>query len=297
MTSPIQSATAAVPTVLSNAVVPTPAASDSARLLPEPAAVPELDALGEMYALMAHNRRLGVRQAANDIEGNKVKQEAVRYQARKALAAALEEQKDAGMFGELGGKLGTVGKVAAVVGAVALVVGTGGAAAPVVVLAIAGATLSTAAVVQSETRFLQKCGVDDKTAFWLELGFAGGGAICSGGAGALAACGTAANAAQTATSLQKGAQMVGAGAALVGGAAGTASAYAGLRAGLCNADAEEHLADAAKERAAEERLERMVKHLLAALTDSEKSDERALGHLRGAIEAKSSALVLASARV
>lgn len=269
----------------------------SPSLLPAPEPSADYDALGEMYALMAQNRRLGMRQAVHDVKGNRIQQDAIRYQAREALERAREEQEDAGVFGKLGSKLGTVGQIAAVVGAAALIVGTGGAAAPVVILAIAGAAMSTAAFVQSETQFMQEMGMDDKTAFWVQIGLAGGGAVCSGGAGIAAAGGTAASAAQAATTIQKASRVVGAAASIVHGVAGGTSAYANLRAGLCEADAQDHLADAAKERAAEARLERMLKQLLIALEDSEKSDERALGHLRGAIEAKGAALVMASARV
>jgi hypothetical protein len=288
-----------VPIVAVPTATQTQGQSAPGTLLPAPETEGSLDAMAELYAVMADNRRASRANSFSDVATRREKIRFARQKLREALKKAEEEKDQGGMFGSLGKKLGTVGKIAAIAGAVALVVGTGGAGLAGV-LAISAVCLSGAAFAQSETRFLQKLGMDDNAAMYTELGLVGASALCSGGAG-LAALGassasTAATAAETATELEKGAHLVGAAASITSGASGSASAYASWRAGECAANAEDHMTDAAAEQATEERLERLLMQLIDQIADTEKSDERTLGQLRGAIEAKGTALLIASRR-
>lgn len=270
-------------------------AAGTASLLPEPSVDTNLDAMSALYALMSEQRRVNADKSKGDAEGLLEKKKFFRERAIEALKKAEEELEDGGVFGDIGKKLGTVGKIAAIAGAAALIVGTAGTGA--VALAIAAAVLSTAAFAQSETRYLQELGVDDKTAMYMELGMVAGSALCSGGAGLAAVANAGSSTATTVTAFEKGAKIVGAAATITSGATGAAGAYAGWQQGVHEANAEEHLADAAGERASQDRMQRLLLRLIDEIEDSEKRDERTLGHLRGAIEAKGVALVMASTRV
>jgi hypothetical protein len=286
--------TAALRTSSSGAAAP----DANPSLLPEPSESVQLDAMSELYAAMAAMRRSNAAQGKGNAEGRLEQKKLHRQQAIEALKKAEEDQDSAGLLGGVANKLGTAGKIAAVAGAVAMVVGTGGAG--IAVVAAAGVLLSGAAFVQSETKFLQELGMDNETAMYTELGMLGAGALCSGGAGVAAACeiGTAAStAAATAPAFEKGALVVGAAASVVAGVTGTVSAYAGWRAGEHQADAEEHMSDAAAEQAKAAQVQRLLLQLIDAMEQSEESDQRTLGHLRGAIDAKGSTPMMASARV
>jgi hypothetical protein len=264
----------------------------SSSLLPDPSAS-DLDAMSQLFALISDQRRDNLERGKGDVEALRDRKRDLQERMMTALKKAEADEDDAGVFGAFSGKFGTAAQIAAIAGAVALTVGTGGV---VGALAIAGAALSAAAFTQSETRVLQRLGMDDETAGYVEIGLMAGGAACSGGSGAASLCG-AGGAAAAATTVEKAAQIVGAAASIVAGASSATAAYTGWRAGEAEADALEHGADASDESAKQARLERMLLQLIDEIEDSERSDERTLGHLRGAIEAKGGALLMASARV
>lgn len=266
-------------------------------LLPEPAASVTMDSMSELYAVMSEQRRVSTEGGKGNAEALLESKKMMRARALEQVKKAEDDEEKGGMFGKLGKTLGTVGKIAAIVGAAALVVATGGAGL-VGVLAISAVVLSSAAFAQSETRFLQHLGMDDKAAGYTELGLMGASAACSGGAGIAAATGAGASAAgaasEAATTFEKGALLVGAGASIVAGTCTSASAYAGWQKGEYEADAQQHMASAALANAKAAMLERTLTALIDQIEDSDKSDQRTLGHVRSAMEAKGAAVLMAS---
>ncbi len=183
-----------------------------------------------------------------------------------------------------------VAEIAAVVAASATTVVTFGAGAPVLALVCVGVAMSAASMADSEFHVLEKCGVDAKTAGWVDFGLAVGGAACNlaGGAAAGANAGTsggftlAKQVAITATVTQAGATM------MEGGAH--------VKTGSFEADAMDAQADATEARHASERSQRVEAFLIEALAESQKSQGRALASLRGSIATGSQTMTVASGR-
>lgn len=269
----------------------TPTALDS--LLPAPEPQTNTDALSELYALMSDARRTGFDASRGNAEGLRARKQVARDRALRELRHAEEKARDAGNFLGIGGDLGEIAKIAAVVAAVGFAVSTGGAGV-VGVLAVSGAILSSAAMVLEKTEWLEDAGLDPKTATYVEIGLWVGGAACTGGAGIASLGGSAA---ATASQLQKVGSFLGSAGTIISGASATGAGYAKWQQGECEGEAADLMADATADRAKAERADRMLGFLLDAIAASDKSDQRALGHVRSAIEAKDGALLMASRRV
>ncbi len=251
-------------------------------LMPVPTALPT-DDLSALFAIMAKNRQLGMQHSVKDIRNTQAARRRAFQRAKAALAKALKAKKKGGFWRKLAGKCLKIAKIAVVAAAIATAVGTGGAAAPVVILAWSAAGMSTAAFIQGETHYLQKMGMSDKAAGWTEFGL-------TVGAGAAGGVATFCSESSLATGFSKAAEATALGAGVAGGVATwQASKY--------EAEELDHRADAVAAKGAEQMLERMIAMMLSDLEHSEKSDERTLDHLKGAIEAKGEALVLAGKKV
>lgn len=260
---------------------PAPKVGDAA-LLPTPTST-ETDQLSELFALMAKSRQLGLRQSVQDVENTNGARKRAWQHAKAEMLRAHAERKESDFFHDLAGTCLRVAKVAAVVAAVAAAVGSGGAAAPVVALAWAGAGMSTAAFIQGETGYLQKLGMSDREAGWTELGLGLGGGAATGGA----------------LMIEPGisAHWISQGSLACAGVAGSAGGAAHWRASTHEANSQTHEARAASAAASEDRLERLLRTVLADIEAAEKSEDRTLNHLREAIGSKSETLVVAARRV
>ncbi len=268
-------------------------ANHTTTLLPQPSV--EGDPMAALYTLLSQNRTASLKQGIGDLHRSRKLKKQELDRAKAALREAAKAQKKGGFFSRLAKKCAGIAKYAAVAASVALAVGTAGAGTPIAILAISGAAMSTAAVVQSETQILQKMGMSDDWANGFQTGLMIGGAACGLATGAALLCGAGGQVA--ASSLQVAAQKLGSAAAGVQGLSTAAGGYAGWQAGEANADATKQFAEVAKARAAEERLERMVMQILSDIEASEKADQRTLGHLRGAIEARDNTLSICSTKV
>ncbi len=258
------------------------AARPSASLLPEPSGA-GADGLEALFAIMAKDRQTGLRHSVREVQSNKVTQHKARERALAEMAAALRDHSESGFWHDLAGKCLKLAKVAVVAAAVAAAVGSGGAATPVVVLAWSGAVMSSAAFLQGETHYLQKLGLNDKQAQWAEIGMTVAGAGATG-------CAMFGD-----PSIAANGYFVAASAA--GGAATAAGGVATIKAAKYDERAQKHQARATGAMAEKERLEGMLRQILADLAHAEKSEERTLDSLRGAISAKGDAIALAARRV
>ena len=110
-------------------------------------------------------------------------------------------------------------------------------------LAIAGAALSSASLLQSETHFLQQMGMSDDMACKMEIGLGVGAAVCTGGAGTLAEAEGTLEAAQQ-------------GLVITSGAATAAEGASTIQVGRLESDARKAEADALEARLEDERLRR-----------------------------------------
>jgi len=253
-----------------------------------------MDDMAAVFALMAKGRQLDLRRSASDIRHAQNARRREWQKAKQALAKALAAKKKRGFWSKLASKCGKLAKYAAVAAAVAAAVGTGGAAAPVVILAWTGAGLSAAACVQGEAHVLQKLGVSDKWAERVEVGMTVGAAVASG-----AACGwqIAESGEAAASGAEKTARVFGAVSSGVSGASSAAGGYATWQAGLADGEALDAEAEAVAARGADAQLELMLLQLLNDLEDNEKSAERSAAALRGAMETKGDTLAMISKRV
>lgn len=176
-----------------------------------------------------------------------------------------------------------VAKWAAVVVAAAVAVFTCGAGTVLLALAIAAVVLSAAAAVDSDTHVCAKAFGED-TANKIDLGLSIGSAVCSMGAGSGASIGGAA-----ATAVRAG-QVAGGVCAVSGGVAQMEVAKFDSRAADAHADAQ-----AAKNRVKD--MDRDMEMLLAMVKELDRSHEKALETLAGAIHTKAQTRVaLTSAR-
>lgn len=183
-----------------------------------------------------------------------------------------------------------VGKWAAVAGSVALAVCSCGAAAPIAVLAVCGAVMSCAAAADSQFGLLEKCGVDAKTAGWIDVGLAAGGALCSGGAGVAQALGTSASTGASAgvRTVGTATDMASAGATVAGGVAKIEVAGFDRAAGEAAADVKDA-----------ERRTKLIDNLIQAILESTRDkldqNQKQVTRLDGAL-ADTSAAKLAVVR-
>ena len=129
------------------------------------------EALAGFLVLEAMSRGVGLDAAIKNVNQLRQQKQAEWEKQKAALMEAMKAKEHSSFWGKLGKICGTLGKIAAVVASVAVAVGTGGAGAPLV-LAVAGACLSAAALAQGEFHILQKLGVSDKVAGYIEIGMA-----------------------------------------------------------------------------------------------------------------------------
>jgi hypothetical protein len=171
-----------------------------------------------------------------------------------------------------------VAKVAAVVGSVALTAGSLGAGAPAI--ALAALALSVGGAVVSDTRAF-----GDKATLWVGVGLEAAGAALSLG-GTLAASGaSAASRALTA---------VGTVATATSGAARVVAGGAHIRNGEFAANAQDAAADAQQAKDRSQRMDQLTKWVIDELKDDDKSHQRALQTLQGAMQTNNQTAVIAS---
>jgi hypothetical protein len=199
---------------------------------------------------------------------------------------AMKQKEESSFWGKLGKVCGTLGKVAAVVASVAVAVGTGGAGAPLV-LAVAGAALSSAALVQGEFHVLQKLGVSDKVSGYIEIGMTLASVACSLGASALKGAEAVSTFQKTMGYATKAIGVVGAGAA---GAQGVAV----IKKSRADGAAEDAYADAAQARLHESHFQWLLLAVLDDLDNSEKEHRRTVSRVTDAIETRDMTLTIAS---
>jgi hypothetical protein len=252
---PAQRSTSAPPT----AVEPVRGSNETPGL-PGPAdgALPA-DPLSWLYLFESTDRQLGVGEGTKKLLALQSEGHQKLLDEQQAIGQAIAAESSHSFWDDLGGAFGQIAKVAAVVASLAAVVATAGAATPIAAIAIGGAVLSSAGFVDGEVHVLQKLGVDDRTAGWIDVGLSTGGAICSAGAGVVAG-GRAASSAISA--LERGGAVV-AGAGAVGKGASV------IAAGAAQARADQAQADAIAGRAQSDHLQRMILLLIDRTRDSD----------------------------
>ncbi len=195
--------------------LPTP--TDAPTLLPDPsgAALAGADPEAMLYLYESEDQTLGVAAGSRHIAALETERHQALDEEQQAIQRAVDAQRQASFWDNLGGVLGEVAKVAAVVASVAAAVASMGAGTPLVVLAVAGAVLSSASFIDGEVHALRSLGVDASTAGWVDTAMSIGGALCSLGVGAAAAGQTAST---TASTLGQASAVVSGAAAVVHGA-------------------------------------------------------------------------------
>jgi hypothetical protein len=251
-------------------------------LLPSPDGS-DLDAMSLLYLYMAQGRDTGAASSRDAIAQAKEERHRQWKEIQAQLKKALEAAKDGGFWSDLGDIFGKVAKVAALVAAAAAVVASAGAAAPLA-LAVAALVLSAGAMAQSEFHVLQKLGVSDEAALWIELGMVAGAAACTGGASLLT---SGASGAAWANLGKDVAMIVGGGSSIIAGGSNIASS-------ACQRDADQANADAERCRVLQDQLSRQILLLLDEYEESEKSSDRSLGTLRDTITIQGDTLVAAA---
>jgi hypothetical protein len=163
-------------------------------LLPDPGsgALAGTDPLSMLYLLESKDGKDREKAGVSRVRGLEAQRADALRKEQEAIRQQDEAAKNHGLFDQMGNVCGEVAKVAAVVGSVAAAVGTAGAATPLAAVAIGGAVLSTVGFADGELHVLQKLGIDEKTAGWVDMGLSMGGMAAGVGAG-LAAGGAAAS--------------------------------------------------------------------------------------------------------
>ncbi len=269
---------------------PASAGSNPANLLLAPSDHVDPDeALSGFLVLEAMSRGVGLEAAIKQVNQLRQEKRAEWEKQKAALMEAMKAKEHSSFWGKLGKICGTIGKIAAVVASVAVAVGTGGAGLPVV-LAVAGACLSSAALLQDQFHILQKLGVSDKAAGYIEIGMAVGGVACSFGASML-------KGAEAVSSFQKimntGEKVVAIGGAVATGAAGVAA----IEKGRADGEAEDRYADAARAKLDESHFEQLLIWVLDQLDSSEKEHRKTVNGVKDAIETRDATLAIASGAV
>lgn len=311
-------------------------AGGTASLLPESPGAPQaadLDcAMGQLYELMAAQRSVHDAAATHSIDCREKEAKAALQREFDALqrAEAHEPESGRGFFSCIGKIVGdvaddlvhlrvsgavehlkanaeeawnsprfwaelergaiVVAKVAAIVGSAVGTIATLGAAGPLLVAVVIGVALSGAAMVQDETHVLQKLGVSDDVAKWASIGCSIAGSVIVGGAGASAML---ANAASKAATIGHAIQVT---SSLVGASAQTVAAGAHVRSGDHAALAEEAQADRVEQQHVRSRLERMIRELVDCVKETDKSSQRSIEALQGAMHIHNQTLVLSTAK-
>lgn len=142
----------------------------------------ELDALGRVYLLMSNLNELSAEDQQKQIEAAAKELSKIFKEKIAEIQESMKAQEKKGFWDSIVGALGKVAGYVGIAVAVAAAVATLGGATPLSALAIVGLSLSLLATVESKCQVLEKLGVDPKTAGWITLGLAIGGALCSFGA-------------------------------------------------------------------------------------------------------------------
>ena len=243
-------------------------------LLPDPLpAADGNDPIAALLLLHSRSRTTSTERAVTNVHRIREQRRIEWEKQMAALEKAARAENKGGFWGAVGKVCGTIGKIAAVAASVAVAVGTAGAGAPFV-LAVAGACLSAAAFTQGELGVLQKLGVDDVTAGWVELGLGAGGVVCSGAAAFSAGPKSVTSFGRAVKTAEK----------VVGATGGAAHFANGIAYGLqrdARGDAQDCRTDATRAHHEERRLEQMLVRILADLEDSEESYRQTVHSLQG----------------
>jgi hypothetical protein len=257
-------------------------------LLPQPQPLSDEDAMAGLLALESRSRSVSLARTISNINSLRKEQRVEWEKQKAALFEAAKAQEDSGFWGSVGKICGAIGKVAAVVTSVAVAVGTGGAGLPLT-LAVAGACLSTAALVESEFDVLQKLGVDAQTSDWIEFGLAIAAVGCTVGAAWTGGANSATQLEKAADTAEKVSSAAAGGATITSGIA-TRKKYA------ADADAEDRFADATSARLNEARYNRMLLQILDDLEESERSYRHTVGAAKGAAQIEDNTLLISIGR-
>ena len=238
-----------------------PPSSEGGSLLPSPSvtALVGRDPLSMLYLLEQQDQNLSLDEGTKRIGALQAERNRALDQELEAVAKEAEAAKHKSFWDDLGSILGEVAKVAGIIASAAAVVCTAGAAAPFAV-ALVAAALSAASFADGELHFLQKMGVDDKAAGWIDLGLSVAGAAGSFGAG-------------VAASGQAGSQIIGTvdrAATVVSGTATVTEGGSVIAAGQAQSDGEHASADEAMALAQASHLLRFISWVI---DDARASDE------------------------
>ncbi len=270
-------------------------------LLPPPQEMPA-DPLMALFALQSKSQLLDVQSGIKDVQTNRKHREKAWKEMKAALAKARRARKKGGRWKTVAKLCSKLGKYGSVVAAIAIAVGTGGVGTPFA-LAIAGAALSSASLLQSETQFLQRMGMDDSMAGKFEFGLGVGGAVCTGGAGMAASASAAQQASEAAAATDKMDKLVRTtetvqrAATATAGAATAAGGIASFQANQYDADATDHETDALRQRIEDQRLQRMFSEILEQIEEAQESEQRTMASLRGAIDTRDTTPLTIARRV
>jgi hypothetical protein len=270
---------------------PPTTAAGTAELLPIPnSGDAQTDAMSWLYLFISKQKSLDVSSGKSTIENTQRMRDEAYKQEMEAIKQAVEAAEHSSFWDSIASVALDIGKVAAVVGSIAVAVGTCGAGV-VGVIAVAGAVLSSASFVEGEAHVLEKLGVDEGVASWIDVGLSLAGAACSGGAGLAGGAGAVASEAST---LQKVATTSGEVATVAAGTATVAGGAAKIVSGQYAGDQQDALADAIEAQMSMDRLQRFLLSMMADLKASQEADDSTLGALRGALKTKGETLSTAT---
>jgi hypothetical protein len=167
-----------------------------------------------LLALMVRSQSATQSSAKDDVEIDFKKMQALKQQLADAIQKAKDAADDSGFFGFLSSVFGDdVAQIAGAVAAIAAVVATGGAAAPLILMAVSVA-------MEEGAKVAAKLGVDPKICMAIGLASAAVG-LCSG-SGTIESVGIVATVGRD---VEVGANLAHGGAAIAGGALGYVSGH------------------------------------------------------------------------
>lgn len=264
------------------------ASAPPAALVAEPSAA-SADPTAALLALQIFERAGSTQRARSDISSLSKQRTVAWKKYKKALhdieeARRKAEKEEHGFWGTLGKCCTKIGKVGAVAAAVVAVGATGGAAAPLA-LAVTGAVLSAGAFAQGETHVLQKLGMSDAVAVKFEIGMSVGGALATGGAGALSSGST------TVTSV---ARFTDSASSVVRGTGAIANGVQAASNAVNKAHLENARADAHERRLDLSHNQYLFDQLVTLLTDIEEQGQRDVDRARGIIDSRAATSLVAA---
>jgi hypothetical protein len=244
-----------------------PPGADGPALLPPPAEL-GADPMTMLFLFQSKSQDLQMNASSGEVKGLEAERNNDLNKEQQALANEAKAAKHKSFWDKLGSVCADVAKVAGVVASVAAAVATCGAGTPLAAVAIAGAVMSTAGFLDSETNVLQKLGVSAKLATIVDSALGVGGAICSVGvAGAVGAV----NAARVVTTT----------AAVVSGVGEVGSGVSAIGSGYAQRDEDRADATAVGAEADQNNLERMITRLVQEAKDSDDQTNQILDTIAG----------------